>query len=77
MSTIPDQLGVFPLPHTVLFPRTLLPLHIFEPRYRALLEDALRDSRRIVMAVLKPGYEPDYEVETFDSIERSWLFSSK
>lgn len=57
MSTIPDQVGVFPLPQTVFFPHTLLPLYIFEPRYRALLADALGGSRRIAMAVLKPGSE--------------------
>jgi len=51
MDSIPPQLGVFPLPHVVLFPNALLPLHIFEHRYRALLSDALAGSRRIVMAV--------------------------
>ena len=60
METIPTQLGVFPLPNTVLFPSTLLPLHVFEPRYRTLVEDALAGTRRIVMAVLKPGFESDY-----------------
>jgi Lon protease-like protein len=54
MDPIPDQLGVFPLPHIVLFPNALLPLHIFEPRYRVLLRDALKGSRRFVMAVSMP-----------------------
>jgi Lon protease-like protein len=61
MSTIPDQLGVFPLPSTVLFPDALLPLHVFEPRYRALLRDAMAGSGHIVMGVLKPGCEAAYE----------------
>lgn len=56
----PDRIGVFPLPQVVLFPDAHLPLHVFEPRYRALLRDALAGDRRIVMAVLKPGYEEDY-----------------
>jgi hypothetical protein len=51
---------VFPLPDVVLFPHALLPLHIFEPRYRSLVEDALRSDRLIAMALLKPGWEGDY-----------------
>jgi hypothetical protein len=51
---------VFPLPDVVLFPHVSLPLHIFEPRYRALVEDALQGDRIIVMAILKPGWEDDY-----------------
>jgi len=61
MDTLPATLGVFPLPNVVLFPNTLLPLHVFEPRYRALLADALADQRRFAMAVLKPGWEENYE----------------
>jgi Lon protease-like protein len=60
MTEIPERLGVFPLPHVVLFPDTLLPLHVFEPRYRALVKSALEGSGRFVMAILKPGYEDDY-----------------
>ncbi|MET0341143.1 MAG: LON peptidase substrate-binding domain-containing protein [Polyangiales bacterium] len=57
-----SELAVFPLPRVVFFPGTLLPLHIFEPRYRAMVRDCLA-SQRPVMAVtlLKPGYEADYE----------------
>jgi Lon protease-like protein len=56
----PDRLGVFPLPQVVLFPDAHLPLHVFEPRYRALVRDALAGDGRLVMAVLQPGYEADY-----------------
>jgi uncharacterized protein len=52
---------LFPLPNLVMFPHVLQPLHVFEPRYRALLEDALDDDRLIAMAVLAPGWEADYE----------------
>jgi hypothetical protein len=45
----------------VLFPNTIVPLHIFEPRYRAMVEDALKGDRLIAMALLKPGWETDYE----------------
>lgn len=44
------ELPIFPLPQVVLFPRALLPLHIFEPRYRTLLKDALETHKIIVMA---------------------------
>ena len=52
---------LFPLPNLVLFPHVLQPLHIFEPRYCDMLEDALADDRLIAMAVLEPGWENDYE----------------
>ena len=52
---------LFPLPNLVLFPHVMQPLHIFEPRYRSLMEDALAGDRLIAMAVLEPGWENDYE----------------
>lgn len=52
---------LFPLPGTVLLPGALLPLHIFEPRYRAMVAHALEGERLIAMALLKPGYEADYD----------------
>jgi Lon protease-like protein len=51
---------IFPLPDLALFPHTLLPLHIFEPRYRAMVTDALARDRRLAIVGLKPGYEGDY-----------------
>ncbi|MGH9398770.1 MAG: LON peptidase substrate-binding domain-containing protein [Thermoanaerobaculia bacterium] len=51
------RLPLFPLPGVVLLPGTLLPLHIFEPRYRAMVADALEGDRMIGMAMLKPGWE--------------------
>jgi len=52
---------LFPLPNLVLFPHVLQPLHVFEPRYRALVEEAMGADRLIAMALLEPGWEPDYE----------------
>ena len=52
---------IFPLPDVVFFPHATLPLHIFEPRYRRMTEDALATDRLIVMALLKPGWERDYD----------------
>jgi uncharacterized protein len=55
------KVRVFPLPNLVLFPHVMQPLHIFEPRYRRLLEDALSGDRLIAMAALTPGWERNYE----------------
>jgi Lon protease-like protein len=51
---------LFPLPHGALLPGELLPLHVFEPRYRALLEAVRRGDRIIAIATLLPGWEADY-----------------
>ncbi|HUW81260.1 MAG TPA: LON peptidase substrate-binding domain-containing protein [Phycisphaerae bacterium] len=48
---------LFPLPNVVLFPRAVLPLHIFEPRYRAMVGDALAGQRLIAIALLLPEHE--------------------
>ncbi len=56
-----DRIPIFPLPGVVLFPGTLLPLHIFEPRYRAMVADALKGTRLIGMAMIdgsRPLREP-------------------
>ena len=45
----------------VLFPGAPLPLHVFEPRYRKMVEDALGSHRTIGIVLLKPGYEQDYQ----------------
>ena len=55
------SLPLFPLPNVVLFPNVFLPLHIFEPRYRAMVADALAGDRIIGMVLLQPGYEANYE----------------
>jgi hypothetical protein len=51
------RIPLFPLPGVVLLPGTILPLHIFEPRYRAMVADALAGDRTIGMAMMKPGWE--------------------
>ena len=58
---LPPTIPLFPLPNVVLFPGVFLPLHIFEPRYRAMTEDALAEDRLIGMVLLKPGFEAEYE----------------
>jgi Lon protease-like protein len=51
---------VFPLPDVVLFPRVLLPLHVFELRYRTMVREALSAERLLALALLEPGWEGDY-----------------
>jgi Lon protease-like protein len=67
MNTQPEQpldfsqpIPLFPLPNCVLFPGAVQPLHIFEPRYRQMLEDTLAEQSAIAMGLLKPGWEKEY-----------------
>ena len=68
---LPQAIPVMTLPGTVLFPQALLPLHIFEPRYRQMLRDVLATHRIFAVARLnealavEPGqYEPPHRVAT-------------
>lgn len=58
---LPTTIPVFPLPNVVLFPHVFLPLHVFEPRYRDMVAEALEGDRLIGMVLLRPGWEADYE----------------
>lgn len=56
------EIPLFPLPNCVLFPGVVQPLHIFEPRYRRMMADAVGDGGQgaVAMALLKPGWEKQY-----------------
>jgi Lon protease-like protein len=73
-----EELAIFPLPGMVLFPNALLPLHVFEPRYRAMMADVLGGSRLIAIARLRPGYEADYEGRppVFDTVGAGRIVSA-
>ena len=58
---LPTTIPLFPLPNVVLFPNVVLPLHIFEPRYREMAADALKGDRIIGLVLLRPGWEGSYE----------------
>ncbi|MBS0171815.1 MAG: LON peptidase substrate-binding domain-containing protein [Nitrospira sp.] len=58
---IPDRIPLFPLPNVVFFPKTYLPLHVFEPRYRQMVADAAAGGQCIGMALLKEGWEEQYD----------------
>ena len=58
--TLPEIIPLFPLPNVVLFPRMPLPLHIFEPRYREMVRDAVRGARLVGMVLLRGEWQRDY-----------------
>ena len=68
---MPTRLSIFPLPGAILFPGLHLPLHVFEPRYRALVGDALARDRRIAMIQPQRAAEdaPLYAVGCVGKIE--------
>jgi len=59
--TATEPVRLFPLPNLVMFPHVVQPLHIFEPRYCDLLEDALLSDKQIAIVLLEPGWERDYD----------------
>ena len=56
-SDLPDTIAIFPLPGALLLPRAKLPLHIFEPRYLAMIDDALKTQSRLV-GMIQPFETP-------------------
>lgn len=60
MTSGATVVAIFPLPEVTFFPHTLLPLHVFEARYRAMVMDALARDRRLCVVKLRPGYEETY-----------------
>ena len=61
-------LPIFPLPDVVFFPETELPLHVFEPRYRELVSDALDSERTIGIQLLDPTrpFDPEGRAGVFE-----------
>jgi uncharacterized protein len=57
---MPEVIAVFPLPGALLLPRSRLPLHIFEPRYLAMLDDALKTPERLI-GMVQPNKVPGRE----------------
>lgn len=67
--TLPDEVPVMTLPQTAFFPQALMPLHIFEPRYRHMLRDVLASNRLFAVAGLDVNqldlssrFEPPYRI---------------
>ncbi|HMS93755.1 MAG TPA: LON peptidase substrate-binding domain-containing protein [Tabrizicola sp.] len=59
-ADLPDMIPVFPLPGALLLPRARLPLHIFEPRYLAMIEDCLKTRHRLI-GMIQPRATPANE----------------
>ena len=57
---VPERIPLFPLPNVVFFPKTYLPLHVFEPRYREMVADAAANGHCVGMVLLKEGWEAEY-----------------
>jgi len=75
-ADLPDTIAVFPLPGAVLLPRSRMPLHIFEPRYLQMLEDALKTPQRLI-GMIQPSPTPDDEeaLHTIGCVGRITQFS--
>lgn len=55
------RVPIFPLPEVVFFPETVLPLHVFEPRYRQMVADCLAADGWMAVVMLRAGWEKDYQ----------------
>lgn len=71
-ADLPEALPLFPLPGALLLPRGQLPLHIFEPRYLAMVEDCLKSPLRLIGMICPlgdtPGAEPPPDVPRLSSV---------
>ena len=67
VADLPETIAVFPLPGAILLPRARLPLHIFEPRYLAMLDDALKTPHRLI-GMVQPREVPGSEEKRLHSI---------
>jgi Lon protease-like protein len=61
IAAFDGMVRLFPLPNLVLFPHVVQVLHVFEPRYRQLMADALVADHTFALALLQPGWEDDYD----------------
>jgi Lon protease-like protein len=65
-----SRLPLFPLPSSVLFPRTFLPLHIFEPRYRVMVSTVIKEGGAMGVVMLKPGHESEQNPDARPPVNR-------
>ena len=76
-ADLPDVLPIFPLPGALLLPRGRLPLHVFEPRYLAMFDDALKTPERLIGMIQPIGEEKgeDTRLHTIGSAGRITSFT--
>lgn len=67
ITDLPDTIAIFPLPGALLLPRAKLPLHLFEPRYVAMLEDCMKTPTRLI-GMIQPRGVPAGEAGRLHSI---------
>ena len=79
LNSFSGTVPLFPLSTVVFFPNTLLPLHVFEPRYKQMVKDVSVSERIIGMALLKPGWESNYygNPEVYDVVGMGRIVSSE
>lgn len=79
LDSFSGVIPLFPLSTVVFFPNTLLPLHIFEPRYKRMVNDVINTEKIIGMALLKPGWEDNYyeNPEVFNVVGMGRIVSSE
>lgn len=79
LNNFSGTIPLFPLSTVVFFPNTLLPLHVFEPRYKQMVHDVSKSEGIIGMALLKPGWEANYygNPEVFDVVGMGRIVSSE
>jgi len=79
LESFSGVIPLFPLSTVVFFPNTLLPLHIFEPRYKQMVNDVINTEKIIGMALLKPGWGDNYygNPEIFDTVGMGRIVSSE
>ncbi len=64
---MPDTIAIFPLPGALLLPRARLPLHIFEPRYLAMIDDCLKTKHRLI-GMIQPREVPEGQEKRLNAI---------
>ena len=67
LPDLPDTIPIFPLPGALMLPRARLPLHLFEPRYLAMLEDSLKTECRLI-GMVQPAPIPGRDEEALHRI---------
>ena len=73
-ADLPETIPLFPLPGALLLPRARLPLHIFEPRYLAMIEDAMKTPERLI-GMIQPFDGPDEALHAVGCAGRLAAFS--
>jgi len=73
-ADLPERIPLFPLPGALLLPRARLPLHIFEPRYLAMLEDVLKTPERLI-GMIQPADDAGERMHTIGCAGRITQFS--